>query len=220
MAYIIFITSRYLLFLNARWAQDIVDGLSTWCAVDQTKKLSETIASESVKCLDKIIKSNCTLGEMDFTGGTCKSVRTTICCSLLRVTSTAAVFPIVCNILTSDKPSNLKDAASQIVSQLCSTDKEGMKNYGNELMSLVATGDYDTLIYTFLSLPELYENNPSCINDNLEVVMRFPYMNVSSLYMKVSQSFPEKLVPHVEFFVNKLAQEVQVVTVTLMILKR
>ncbi len=209
------------LFSIIRWLADLVSGFGTWCAMDQSKKLSNYMSPKALECLDAIIALNLELGDVAYFNQTAKTYRTQVCIALMTLIVSANVFPIACNICIDDKyPSNLKASASQAISLLCTTDKEGIQNYGVEMMSLIATGQYDTLIYNFMSVPALYQLNPSSLNDNIHIIQKFPYMNVSSLYMTISQAYPENLLPHVTLFLNKLSEDTQVITVTLMILKK
>jgi len=210
-------------------ATSLTAAMVTAGLMDQSQALICLFAPKAWEVLEEILDSG--LGLKD-AGGFVKvsapTVRTENACNLantLPYTGTVRIphaMKIVSRVLLDSDgtyPASLKSALQTRASMLVNVNKECMKDCGNEIMALVAMGGNDNLLSAFSMVPELYTNNPECLDNNIPVLLKQNYMTVASVFNNVSGRNPGVLRPYLREFVTQLKQAPMMVTLTLMILK-
>jgi hypothetical protein len=86
--------------------------------------------------------------------------------------------------------------------------REEMKKRGREVMEIIARGESaESLIIIFSLIPEMYLNDPSCLNDNLNILFKMKFLNVATLFRTISQKHPEVLVPYLNTLIKKMIED-------------
>lgn len=208
-----------------KWAYSIIDGVTTFGMMKQD--FMKVIAPTAYGVLARLSAKGYLVKD---TGVYVKEQASTMRCelfkSLLRCaphTETVVVpnaAEVISNIICSDKsPKTLKDYAKQALSSMVRINKDAMANSGMAIMNIIAAGANDDLIFTFLSMPELYTNDPACLHDHIELVLSKNWMHVCSLINTVASKKPEVLVPHTGIILDKIKEAPAMGAISIGILK-
>jgi uncharacterized coiled-coil protein SlyX len=207
-------------------ANKIVDSVRTAGMMDTTQKVAGIIAPLSYDCLFKLNELELTLEDKTVFTKTspaterCSAMATML--TMLPYSGTVNIpnaIPVISNYLCGKYPNSLKQAAKQALQTMSQVNKEGMKKSGGLIMDIIATGDFDDLIFTFLSMPELYTNDPPGVHKHIAKILEMNWMYVGSLVNNIASLNAEVLVPYVSLIITKISEAPQLATVTLMILK-
>jgi hypothetical protein len=159
------------------------------------------------------------------------NVRTELCTVLLRTMSHVPdvrlpnAFACITKVLLWKKISaggditKLKRDANSAMDLLGMADKTALAHAGPQLMELIKAGGNDQLISKFSS-PDIYNNHPEVVRDNLDIFLRQNYRTISYFFNTIAAKDPAALVPHAQFFVDKLSQEPLMAGITLMVLEQ
>eukprot|EP01034_Spumella_vulgaris_P027260 gene27260-33954_t len=82
--------------------------------------------------------------------------------------------------------------------------KSNLEHSGKEIMSLILLGGNDDLIMMYLTLPELYTNNPQAVHRNLKLFLKQNFQIYVSLYCAIARMDAAVLVPHFDIFLNQI----------------
>jgi hypothetical protein len=113
---------------------------------------------------------------------------------------------VIAKILVPQKkfPMVLQNDARSSMSLMTLNCKSIIENSGHEIIEIVKAGGNDSLLMSFVSMPELYKNCPEAVENNLEIFMKQPYMMYATVFNNVSNNKPEILIPHLQFFIDQL----------------
>lgn len=212
---------------NVFIAERLATGLSTAGMMDTSQKLTTALSPLAYEAVEKILAANhrfAVVSPMQ-TQETPATFRTELTSTLLRTIpySGTVSLPngvkVIASILSGESyPSKLKNEAKSALNTLGNVAKDSMSHAGGDLIAIAKAGHPDVLM-SFLSVQELYLNNPQAVHDNLDVFFGQPYMLYSSLFMRVSQKDASCLVPHLKHIIDMLSQQPNMITVTLMTLE-
>eukprot|EP01039_Chlorochromonas_danica_P003854 gene3853-4211_t len=208
-------------------AERLSSGLSTAGMMDTSQKLTSALSPLAYEAAEKILdtKSQFAVVSPMQSQETSATLRTELTTTLLRTIpySGTVSLPngvkVIALILSGDGyPSKLKNDAKSALNTLGNVAKASMSHAGGELIAIAKAGHPDVLM-SFLSVQELYLNNPQAVHDNLDVFFSQPYMLYSSLFMRVSQKDATCLLPYLKQLIDMLSQQPNMITVTLMTLE-
>jgi uncharacterized coiled-coil protein SlyX len=207
-------------------ANKVIDSLRTAGMMDTTQKVVSLLAPLTYDCLSKLNELELTLADKNaFTKASAATERCAAMATLLTMlpysgtVNIPTAIPVISTILCGNYPNSLKQSAKQALQTMSQVNKEGMKKSGGHIMDIIATGEYDDLIFTFLSMPELYTNDPPGVHKHIAKVLEMNWMYVSSLVNNIASLNAGVLVPYVSLIITKINEAPQLTAVTLMILK-
>jgi hypothetical protein len=208
-------------------ANKLIDSLRTAGMMDTTQKTVTLMAPALYSCLARLLELELTLEEKSvFTKTSPGTERCAALAAMLTILpysgsvviteAMTVISTVLCGV---NYPSPMKQGAKQAMQTMSQVNKEGMKRSGGQIMNIIATGEHDDLIFTFLSMPELYTNDPPGVHRHLDKILSMNWMYVGSLVNNIATLNAQVLVPHVSTIVSKINEAPPLVTVTLMILK-
>eukprot|EP01031_Cornospumella_fuschlensis_P037374 gene37374-45383_t len=206
----------------------IVDTLSTVGTIDQTQQMTTVFCPKAYAALEKILAAKLKIASKTLMQNkdTAATFRGDLCCSLVKMLPLSGSVDLpnglkVISMILLDKviPDKVKAEAKSALSTISSVAKSSIVHGGAEIIALVHAGGSDQLLMNFVAVPELYCNSPAAVHDNLvSVFFKQTFMMYCSLYFRVAQAAPAVLVPHVSYFIQNLASNPNMATVTLMTL--
>jgi hypothetical protein len=207
-------------------ANKLIDSLRTAGMMDTTQKTVSLLAPALYGCLDRLLKLELTLEVRSvFTKvspGTERCAAMTSMFSILPYSGTVLIpeaMSVISTVLCGNYPAPMKQGAKQAMQSMSQVNKEAMKTSGGQIMDIIATGEHDDLIFTFLSMPELYTNDPPGVHKHLDKILGMNWMHVGSLVNNIANQNAAVLVPHVSTLISKINEAPPLMAVTLMILK-
>mmetsp|Transcript_7126 Transcript_7126/g.10615 ORF Transcript_7126/g.10615 Transcript_7126/m.10615 type:complete len:800 (-) Transcript_7126:162-2561(-) len=208
------------------WANKLANILSTCCMFDSTQAFASTAAPGAYDLLEKFSALELTLEEKGvYVDEQASTERCEMLCTLLRVlpysgsTTIPNAMHVLSTFMTGNYPKKLKDACKAAFTSMANVNKECMKDSGMDIMNIIASGDYDDLIFTFMSMPELYTNNPECIHRHLDKVFSLNWMHVASIVNNVASRDAKQLVPYISTVLQKITEAPAMGAISLGILK-
>jgi hypothetical protein len=208
-----------------KWAHTLIDGVGTFGAMKQDFiKEAAPLAYEALSrmvALGFVVKDTGVYVKEQAATERCDLFKALLRCAphteTVKIPSAAAtIAALICN---EKSPKSLKDGAKQAMSTMARINKEALANSGSAIMNIIAAGGNDELIFTFMSMPELYSNDPSCLHDHIPLILSKNWMHVCSLVNNVATKDATVLIPHVELLLGKLKEVPVMGAVTLGILK-
>lgn len=112
----------------------------------------------------------------------------------------------------------LNDAKTSL-NILATNSKSSIAHSTRAILDIVKLGGNDTLLTSFMSMPELYTNDPDAVHENLSIFFKQPYMQYAYLFSTIAAKNPQVLIPHLTFFIDQLSSTPMVGTITLMTLE-
>ncbi len=112
----------------------------------------------------------------------------------------------------------LNDAKTSL-NILATNAKSSLAHSTRAILDIVKLGGNDTLLTSFMSMPELYTNDPEAVHENLSIFFKQPYMQYAYLFSTIAAKNPQVLIPHLTFFIDQLVTSPMVGTITLMTLE-
>lgn len=214
---------------NCFIAHMLTELLSTFGMMDQTQSAMKAFAPFAYRAAETILDSNARLVAkpmmQSYESGDNKRVE--IIKTLIRTLpfqGTDIPIPngvkVLARIITSQTiPANLKADAKSAFQTLSQIAKQIVSQSGSEIVAIAKMPGNEQLFMLFVTLPELYSNSTDAVHKNLSSFMKLDYMMYSSLFMNIARLHPQELVTCIDFFVSKLVTNVNVGTVTLMVLE-
>ena len=208
------------------WAHSIADGVCTFGLMKQDY-IAEA-APLAFETLGRILQLGLDLKDKDpYVNQQAATERCDLCKTLLRCiphTGTSAIpngVPVISDIICNPEvPKSLKDSAKQAMQAMSRINKEAMAHSGSSTMKMIRAGGNDDLIFTFLTMPEMYTNDPSCFEENIDLLLGMNWMHVCSLLNNVAARNPAVLAPHVRKILDKHTEAPTMGAVTIGILKQ
>lgn len=208
-----------------KWAHSILNGVSTFGMMKQD--FICVVARTAYEVLERLLAKGYALKD---TGVYVKEQASTERCELFKTLLRCVPFTetvsipnaanVIADILCSEKsPKSLKENAKQAMSSMTRVNKEAFAHSGMAIMNIIAAGGNDDLIFNFMSMPELYTNDPSCIHNHLGVVLSKNWMHICSIINNVAAKNASTLVPHTATILDKLNEAPAMGALTLGILK-
>lgn len=214
---------------KVHWASDLCRGLGTVCMMDQSQKVATLLAPLAYEAAENILDKEPTFNDTNaFVKENASTCRAQVVIGLINIcpyTGNVKIpnaMDVVSRILCDDEYTDkMKQAAKSRVSSLGQVNKACMKNAGPGLIKIIVSGDgeNDNLISSFASMPEMYSQNPDVIHKHLDYIFTINYPMICSLIYAIAQKHPRALIPYIDTLVEKLEENTQMGSLSLMALK-
>jgi uncharacterized protein YejL (UPF0352 family) len=212
---------RGVLFIAAKLAET----LNMIGMVDTTQVTMATYAPLAYATLDKILAVPNLSYEVPIIGSSTESAgiyRTNLCSALMgmmphsmTVVNVPTAVDTLSNFILGDFPDKLKSDAKNRISSMSTVNAAAVAQSSAMIMKMVNTGKHDDLLFNYIKIPELYTNSPDVVHNNIELFLKQPYLQYSSLLLSVSKTCPSVLVPHLQFFMYHLTSSANMGSIVL-----